>query len=105
MGWRVRVLQPAPENKRLASKWALTFFRFWAFGIFLYPTCTLKRLQKSEDADKILDSFSEEFMCSYEDRMRTVQFYLKLGRRLAATPRQLAYPTKNSLLAWCAEFE
>lgn len=44
-------------------------------------------------------------MYSYEDRIRAVQLYIKLGRRMAATLRQLGYPTKNSLAGWCAEFE
>lgn len=44
-------------------------------------------------------------MYSYEDRVRAVELYLKLGKRIKATIRQLGYPTKNSLMAWCAEFE
>jgi transposase-like protein len=37
--------------------------------------------------------------------MRAVQLYLKLGRRLKATIRQLGYPTKNGLKHWCREYE
>jgi len=44
-------------------------------------------------------------MYSYEDRLRAVKLYLKLGRRTNATLRQLGYPSKNSLKVWCAEFE
>lgn len=44
-------------------------------------------------------------MYSYEDRVRAVELYLKLGKRSKATIRQLGYPTKNSLKAWCDEFE
>jgi putative transposase len=44
-------------------------------------------------------------MYSYEDRVRAVELYLKLGKRVRAAIRQLGYPTKNSLKAWCAEFE
>ncbi len=44
-------------------------------------------------------------MYSYEDRVRAVELYLKLGKRIKATIRQLGYPTKNSLKAWCEEFE
>lgn len=44
-------------------------------------------------------------MYSYEDRIRAVRLYFKLRRRMAATLRQLGYSTKNSLAAWCAEFE
>lgn len=44
-------------------------------------------------------------MYSYEDRLRAVKLYLKLGRRMGATLRQLGYANKNSLKAWCAEFE
>lgn len=44
-------------------------------------------------------------MYSYEDRIRAVQLFLKLGKRSAATIRQLGYPTKNALKSWCREFE
>src|SRR5690625_424400 len=44
-------------------------------------------------------------MYSYEDRLRAVKLYLKLGCRLTATIRQLGYPTKNSLKAWYEEFK
>ena len=36
-------------------------------------------------------------MYSYEDRMRAVELYIKLGKRLGATIRELGYPTKNAL--------
>jgi transposase-like protein len=35
-------------------------------------------------------------MYSYEDRIRAVRLYIKLGKRVAATIRQLGYPTKNA---------
>jgi len=44
-------------------------------------------------------------MYSYEDRIRAVKLYLKLGKRIAATRRQLGYPTKNSLLSWYREYQ
>ena len=44
-------------------------------------------------------------MYSYEDRMRAVQLYIKLDKRISATLRQLGYPTKNSLKAWYREYE
>ena len=44
-------------------------------------------------------------MYSYEDRIRAVRLYLKLGKRIRATIRQLGYPTKNSLLSWHREYE
>jgi len=44
-------------------------------------------------------------MYSYEERLRAVKLYLKYGRRMKATIRELGYPTKNSLKAWCEEFE
>jgi transposase-like protein len=44
-------------------------------------------------------------MYSYEERVRAVELYLKLGKRIKATIRQLGYPTKDSLKAWCDEFE
>jgi transposase-like protein len=36
-------------------------------------------------------------MYSYEERLRAVELYIKLGKRLKAVIRQLGYPTKNSL--------
>ncbi|CAD6561787.1 hypothetical protein LMG28727_07557 [Paraburkholderia kirstenboschensis] len=44
-------------------------------------------------------------MYSYEDRIQAVRLYLKLGRRIRATIRQLGYLTKNSLRAWHREYE
>ena len=44
-------------------------------------------------------------MYSYEDRIRAVKLYIKLGKRLRATIRQLGYPTKNSLISWYREYE
>ena len=39
-------------------------------------------------------------MYSYEDRIKAVRLYLKLGKRLGVTIRQLGYPTKNTLIGW-----
>jgi transposase InsO family protein/transposase-like protein len=44
-------------------------------------------------------------MFSYEDRLRAVQLYIKLGKRIGLTIRQLGYPTKNALKSWYREFE
>jgi transposase InsO family protein/transposase-like protein len=44
-------------------------------------------------------------MYSYEDRLRAVRLYIKLGRRVRLTIRQLGYPTKNALKSWHREFE
>jgi transposase InsO family protein/transposase len=44
-------------------------------------------------------------MYSYDDRMRAVQLYLKFGKRIRATIRQLGYPTKNFLKSWHREYE
>jgi len=38
-------------------------------------------------------------MYSYEERIRAVELYVKLGGRLGATLRKLGYHTKNSLKA------
>ena len=38
-------------------------------------------------------------MYSYEDRMRALALYVKLGKRPHATIRELGYPTKNALRA------
>jgi putative transposase len=44
-------------------------------------------------------------MYSYEDRIRAVKLYIKLGKRTGATIRKLGYPTKNSLKSWHREYE
>ena len=44
-------------------------------------------------------------MYSYEDRIRAIKLYLKLGKRTAPTIRQLGYPTKNALKSWYREYE
>jgi len=44
-------------------------------------------------------------MYSYEDRVRAVELYIKLGKRVRPTIRQLGYPTKNSLKGWYSEYQ
>jgi len=44
-------------------------------------------------------------MFSYEERMRAVELYIKLGKRGRATIRELGYPTKNALKGWHREYE
>jgi transposase-like protein len=44
-------------------------------------------------------------MYPYEDRLRAVQLYIKLGKRLGLTVRQLGYPTKNALKTWYGGYE
>ena len=44
-------------------------------------------------------------MYSYADRLRAVELYFRLGKRLNATIRQLGYPTKNALRGWYREYE
>ena len=44
-------------------------------------------------------------MYSYEDRLRAVRLYIKLGKRVRLTIRQLGYPTKNALKTWYREYE
>lgn len=44
-------------------------------------------------------------MFSYEDRLRAVRLYIRLGKRLGLTIRQLGYPTKNALKTWYREYE
>lgn len=39
-------------------------------------------------------------MYSHADRIRAVELYIKLGKRVKATIRQLGYPTKNALRNW-----
>lgn len=42
-------------------------------------------------------------MYSYADRLRAVELYIRLGKRLNATIRQLGHPAKNELRGWCRE--
>jgi len=44
-------------------------------------------------------------MYSYEDRIRAVELYIKLGKRVKPTIRQLGYPTKNALKGWYREYQ
>jgi transposase InsO family protein/transposase-like protein len=44
-------------------------------------------------------------MYSYEDRIRAVQLYIRLGKRLTATVRQLGYPTTKALERWYRAYE
>ena len=44
-------------------------------------------------------------MYSYEDRIRAVELFIKLGMRVKPTIRQLGYPTKNSLKGWYREYQ
>jgi transposase-like protein len=44
-------------------------------------------------------------MYSYEARLRAVQLYIKLGKRVGLTIRQLGYPTENALKTWHREYE
>ena len=44
-------------------------------------------------------------MYSYEDRIRAVKLYIKLGKRTGTTIRKLGYPTKNALKSWHREYE
>ncbi|SCX22246.1 hypothetical protein DSM25558_3100 [Agrobacterium sp. DSM 25558] len=43
-------------------------------------------------------------MYSYADRLRAVELYIRLGKRLNGTIRQLGYPTKNALRGWYREY-
>ena len=42
-------------------------------------------------------------MYSYADRLRAVELYIRLGKSLNSTIRQLGYPTKNALRGWYRE--
>lgn len=44
-------------------------------------------------------------MYSYEERLRAVKLYIRLGKRVGLTIRQLGYPTKNALKGWHQEYE
>lgn len=43
-------------------------------------------------------------MYSYEDRLRAVRLYIRLGKRAALTICQLGYPTKNALKSWHRQY-
>ena len=43
-------------------------------------------------------------MYSYADRLRAVELYIRLGKRLNATIRQLGYPTKNASRGWYRKY-
>ena len=42
---------------------------------------------------------------SYEERMRAVELYIKLGKRVRATIHELGYATKTALKGWHREYE
>lgn len=44
-------------------------------------------------------------MYSYEERMRAVALYIKLGKRPRAAIRELGYPSRNALKGWYLEYE
>ena len=44
-------------------------------------------------------------MYSYEDRLRAVRLYIKLGKRIGLIIRQRGYPTKNALKTGYREYE
>ena len=44
-------------------------------------------------------------MYSYDDKIRAVELYIKLGKRIRATIRHLGFPTKNALRGWYREYE
>ncbi|WP_432762588.1 hypothetical protein [Neorhizobium vignae] len=44
-------------------------------------------------------------MYAHADTIRAVELYIKLGKRVKATIRQLGYPTKNALGNWYREYE
>lgn len=45
------------------------------------------------------------FIYSHADRIRAVELYIKLGKRVKATLPQLGYPIKNALSHWYCEYE
>lgn len=44
-------------------------------------------------------------MYSYEDRLRAVQLYIKLEKRVRLTIRPLGYPTKDAFKSWYRAYE
>ena len=43
------------------------------------------------------------FMCSYKDRVRAVDLYSTHDHCIAATMRELGYPSRGTLTAWVRE--
>lgn len=43
-------------------------------------------------------------MYLYDDRIRAVELYIKLGKRIRATIQQLGFPTKGALRSWYREY-
>ncbi len=44
-------------------------------------------------------------MYLYEDRLRAVALYIKLGKCATLTICQLGYPSKNALKSWCRDYQ
>jgi putative transposase len=44
-------------------------------------------------------------MYSYDDKIRAIELYIKLGKRIRATIRHLGFPTKNALKGWYRQYE
>jgi len=44
-------------------------------------------------------------MYSYEDRIRAVKLYIRLGKRLSMTVHRLGYPTMKALERWYRMYE
>ncbi len=47
----------------------------------------------------------EKFTYRYEERMRAVELYIKRGKRVRATIRELGYPLKNAMKGWHRDYE
>ena len=43
-------------------------------------------------------------MLSYEERMKAVQLFIKYDLSVAATNRELGYPTRKTLIRWYNEY-
>lgn len=44
-------------------------------------------------------------MYSYADRIRAVELFIELGKRVAETIHRLGYPTENALKSWHRAYE
>ena len=80
----------------VANHRGFTEANWWTKGINVGAKSNLTH----GSADDFLDYFEGWFMFSYDDRLRAVQLYIKLGKRVGLTIRQLGCPTKNALKAW-----
>lgn len=66
-------------------------------------SCQSARKLTRGDADEKLDYLGDSSCILMKWRMRAVELYINLGKRVRATIRELEYPTNNTLTCWYRE--